>query len=154
MAHEYRRVRRVEFAETDTAGIVHFSNYLRYMEETEHEFLRSLGLTVHPVRDATDVGFPRLSARCEFQRPLRFEDEVEITLRVARKGRSSLTYHFLLESSGAPVARGEIVVVCCRFTPGGTFESAPLPDAYDQAIDEAPGGRMRFGRSERSDHPV
>ena len=51
MAHEYRYRRRVEFSETDLAGIVHFSNYFRYMEAAEHEFFRSLGLSIHLERD-------------------------------------------------------------------------------------------------------
>jgi acyl-CoA thioester hydrolase len=43
MAFEYKVRRRVEFSETDMAGIVHYSNFFRYMEAAEHEFFRSLG---------------------------------------------------------------------------------------------------------------
>ena len=47
MAHSYTTTRRVTFAETDLAGILHFSNSFRYMEEAEHAFFRSLGFRVH-----------------------------------------------------------------------------------------------------------
>ena len=43
MAHAFTMQRRVEFAETDMAGILHFSNYFRFMESVEHAFFRSLG---------------------------------------------------------------------------------------------------------------
>ena len=46
MTAEYKKERRVEFSETDMAGIIHYSAYFQYMEEAEHEFLRSLGLSV------------------------------------------------------------------------------------------------------------
>ena len=49
--------RRVTFAETDMAGIVHFSNFYRYMEEAEHAFLRSRGLRIKVDQpDGTVVG--------------------------------------------------------------------------------------------------
>ena len=53
MPYEFRCRQRVEFADTDMAGIVHFSNFFRYMERAEHEFLRSLGLSVHDVTPTT-----------------------------------------------------------------------------------------------------
>ena len=46
MAFEFKLTHRVAFAETDMAGIVHFSNFFRYMENTEHAFYRSLGWSV------------------------------------------------------------------------------------------------------------
>lgn len=145
MAYEFRRLRRVEFAETDAAGIVHFAQYFRYMEETEHEFLRSLGLTVHPDEEGgTRIGFPRTAVRCEYFRPLRFEDEVEIHLCVARKGRSSVTYHHVLRCKGKDVAQGEVVVVCCRVFPGGRMERVPLPEPYASRLGEAPGAPLLF----------
>jgi phenylacetate-CoA ligase len=62
MPSEYHTKRRVEFAETDMAGIVHFANFFRYMETTEHEFLRSLGLSVHATIDGRTISWPRIRA--------------------------------------------------------------------------------------------
>ena len=64
MAYEFHCKRRVEFAETDMAGIVHFSNFFRYMELAEHEFLRSLSLSVHDPSRADFVAWPRVNAEC------------------------------------------------------------------------------------------
>ena len=46
MAYEFRTKRRVEFADTDMAGIIHFTSLFRYMEETEHAFFRSLAWSI------------------------------------------------------------------------------------------------------------
>ena len=72
MAYEFKLIRRIEFSETDMAGIVHFSNFFRMMESAEHAFFRSLGFSVHPEGGTT--GWPRVSATCDYLRPLRFED--------------------------------------------------------------------------------
>ena len=82
MAYEFHCRQRVEFADTDMAGIVHFSNFFRYMERAEHEFLRSLGLSVHAVNGDDLVSWPRVSAECKFRAPLSFEDELDVHLLV------------------------------------------------------------------------
>ena len=64
MPREYRHTRRVQFYETDAAGIVHFSWFFRYMEEAEHALWREAGLSIHPP-DA-EIGWPRVGAACEF----------------------------------------------------------------------------------------
>ena len=46
MPYEFQLSRRVEFSDTDMAGIMHFSNFFRFMEAAETAFLRSLGLSV------------------------------------------------------------------------------------------------------------
>lgn len=145
MAHEFVRRRRVEFAETDAAGIVHFSVYFRYIEEAEHDFLRSLGLSVHPQgADGETIGFPRLSARFEYARPLRFEDEFEIRLRVARLGERTLTYQFRIEREGEEHARGEMSVACCRVAPGEPMRSVPLPESFVRQIETSPEPPLEF----------
>src|SRR5262249_23160983 len=65
----YRR--RVQFFETDAAGIVHFSSYFRYFEEAEHALWREAGMTIHP--EDSSIGWPRISASCEFRKALKFE---------------------------------------------------------------------------------
>ena len=70
MTFEFTTKRRIHFAETDLAGIVHFSNYFRYMEVAEHEFLRSLGISVHAEIDGRLVGWPRVRAECSYRAPL------------------------------------------------------------------------------------
>ena len=128
MATPFRVTRRVEFHDTDMAGIVHFSNFFRYMEVAEVEFLRSKGLSVAwRERDGDRLGFPRVSAACDYRRPVRFEDEVEITVVLARLGPKSLTYDFEFVCRGEQVANGRVTAVCCRKLPDGGLESIEIP---------------------------
>jgi acyl-CoA thioester hydrolase len=114
MAVVFRTTRRVEFADTDMAGIVHFANFFRFMEATEQAFLRSRGLSVAMEWEGEPIGFPRVSASCDFLRPVRFEDVVEIGLEVAHVGRKAVRYAFEFQHGGAVIARGQLTACCCR----------------------------------------
>jgi acyl-CoA thioester hydrolase len=142
MSYEFRITRRVEFSETDLAGIMHFSNYFRFMESAEHAFFRSLGFSVAHSRDGLEVCLPRVHAECDYAVPLRFEDEVQVRLLVERKGRRSLTYQFrfsrLNGSSVEEVARGRLTVASVERQPDGTLKAVPLPKAIAAQIQQAP----------------
>ncbi len=97
------------------AGIVHYSNFFRYMEAAEHEFFRSLGFSVVTRQVEPPVGWPRVRAVCDFTQPLRFEDEIEVHLLVSEKKSKSLSYQFRirrLNDGPLEVARGALAVVC------------------------------------------
>ena len=129
MSAPFRVSRRVDFADTDMAGIIHFSNYFRYMEFAEVAFLRSLGLSVAMTWGEEHLGFPRVSATCDFLRPIRFEDVVDIDVRVERVGSKSVTYAFEFTHEGQTVARGKVSAVCCRVRPGvRAIESVEIPE--------------------------
>lgn len=137
MPDAFRLTRTVAFSETDAAGIVHFSNFFRYMEDAEHAYLRSLGLSVH--RDTGDdvAGFPRVSARCDYRRPLRFEDAFTITVRVEARTDKSVTYGFAFDKEGEdqPIATGSLkAVYAVRPAGSGRFSAAKLPDAFDRRL--------------------
>ncbi len=125
MVSEFRLTRRVQFHETDAAGIVHFSCFFRYMEEAEHGLWRSAGLSIAPP-DAP-VGFPRVASSFEFLRPLRFEDEFEVLLQVTRKSARSLSYRATVTKDGDVAARGALTVACVAKAPGGPMRSTPIP---------------------------
>src|SRR6266542_6007278 len=92
MAYEFKVQRQVEFSDTDMAGIMHYANFFRFMETAEHGFYRSLGFSVVDPNLNPRVGWPRVHASCDFHKPLRFEDVVEIHLLVAEKRSKALTY--------------------------------------------------------------
>src|SRR5258708_5090056 len=138
MAYEFKRMHRVEFAETDMAGIVHFSNFFRMMEATEHAFFRSLGFSIHTIVEGDAVGWPRVSASCEYLRPLRFEEEVEIQLLVAEVRSRSLRYLFIFrKTDGSEVARGRMAAVCAKVAQGKLAPVA-IPEAIRARISAAP----------------
>ena len=126
----FRTSRRVEFADTDMAGIVHFANYFRYMESVEVEFLRTLGLSVTMRTDAGErFGFPRVASSCDFVVPVSFMDLLDVSICVERLGNKSVTYRFEFEKAGVVIARGRITAVCCRFPPERPMEAIPIPDS-------------------------
>ena len=128
MTIQFRTTRRVEFGDTDMAGLVHFANFFRYMEAAEHEFLRSRGLSVAMEWEGEPIGFPRVSASCDYLRPVRFEDVLEVALEVANLGRKAVTYRFEFTLGGEPVARGQLSAVCCRVDPvAHRIESIEIP---------------------------
>ena len=139
MASDYTTTRRVEFVDTDAAGIVHFTCFYRYMEQAEHEFFRSLGLSIMQKSDDGDViGWPRVSASCNFEAPAYFEDLLEIRLRVDRKGVKSLVMKFEFWRGDTKIACGQLKAVCCSFRHGEKMKSIKMPPIYDEQIEEAP----------------
>ena len=128
MSEPFRTRRRVEFADTDLAGIAHFSNFFRWMESAEVDFLASRGLNVALRWDGRPVGFPRVSATCDFVKPVTFMDEIEIAVRVERVGGKSVTYAFEFRKGGEAVARGRVTSVCCLVRPGHGIEAIEIPD--------------------------
>ncbi|HYG65067.1 MAG TPA: thioesterase family protein [Thermoanaerobaculia bacterium] len=135
--HEYRTRRRVEFVDTDLSGIAHFSRYLVFMENCEHEFLNALGLSVFMEMDGQRIVWPRVAASCEYLSPARFEDVLEVHLKVLRKGGKSLTYGFEITREGTLVARGRTTAVCCVLD-GSEVRSIPIPETIAGRIEEAP----------------
>jgi len=132
--------RRVEFADTDSGGVVHFSRYMVFMETAEHQFLASRGIDVDTRIQGKRVSWPRVSARCSYQRPLIFGDEVEIEVGVARRGRRSMTYTFLLRRGNDEIASGEMTSVCCVIEPDGRFTAMSIPPELAGRLDEGEPG--------------
>jgi len=146
MPYEFKHTHRVEFAETDMAGIVHFSNFFRMMESTEHNFFRSLGFTIHGSENDTTVGWPRVSATCDYRAPLRFEEEVEIHLIVAEVRSRSIRYQFIFRkvADGVEVARGSVAAVCAQVDKTtGKLVPMLIPDRIRARITPAPAEMLR-----------
>ncbi len=132
--HEFKTRREVEFADTDLGGIVHFSRYFVVMETAEHQFLDALGTSVHTVVDGKTMGWPRVKVSCEYEGPAGYGDTLDITVRVLRKGASSMTYEIEFEIDGRRVAHGESTSVYCELGPN--MRSVPIPDALAARIEE------------------
>jgi acyl-CoA thioester hydrolase len=143
MAYEFTLTRRIEFAETDMAGIVHFANFYRMMENTEHAFFRSLGFSIHGDYDGVHIGWPRVSTSCEFFKPLRFEDMVDIQLFVVEVRNRSIRYVFRFwKTEGTErleVARGMVSTVCASVDKkAGAIAAVPIPEVIRSKISAAP----------------
>ncbi len=127
MGAEFLTSRRVRFCDTDLAGVMHFSNYFRVMEDVEHEFWRSLGLNVIRRDGDAHLSWPRKSVSFVYHKPARFEDEIQCHLQVSQVGDRSITYRVAFTLNNEPVAEGKTTMVCCRMQ-NQTFQSCPIPD--------------------------
>lgn len=130
MAAVFRTTRRVEFCHTDAAGMAHFSALFQFLEQAEHELLRSVGLSVSADDEQGTISWPRVSASCDFRRAARFEDLLEIEVQVARLGTTSVSYAFRLHSGGELVAEGHMTSVCCRLAPGEPPRPVAVPELF------------------------
>jgi 4-hydroxybenzoyl-CoA thioesterase/acyl-CoA thioester hydrolase len=119
--------RRVEFRDTDAAGIMHFASIMGVMEEAEHEFLRHIDLPLFLAVDRGKISWPRVSASCDFKSPAHFEDILEIAVSVQRIGKRSVTYQFHVVHDGQTVANGNMTAACCLVR-NGKIEAIQVPE--------------------------
>jgi len=103
---------RVAWADTDAAQVVHFSNYFRFFERAEEEFYRHLGLSF---TDAHEKGiwFPRVEAFCQYRRPAKFDDLLEVELTIAELKEKSMKLDFKVKNKETATlnAEGYVVIV-------------------------------------------
>jgi acyl-CoA thioester hydrolase len=134
---EHRLRRRVQFHETDAAGIVHFSCFFLFMEEAEHALWREAGLSI--ARGHASVGFPRVAAAFEFHRPLRFEDEFDVSIRIAAIENKSIRYTCLLRRGDERIATGGMTIVCVSTNPDGPMKAVAIPPEIANRFEVAVG---------------
>lgn len=137
MAATFRYRRRVEFAETDQAGIAHFSVFFRYMEEAEHALWRAAGMSIAPSGQA---GWARVAAALDFKAPLRFEDEFDVCVEIAEAGRRTIRYAVTFEHGGKPIATGSMTTVPVTRKPDGQLTSYDVPADVLEKLRAASGG--------------
>ena len=122
---EVRTRRRVAFSETDAAGLVHFTYYFRYFEDAEHALWRDAGLSIHD--DHSPIGWPRVAASCEFLRPLKFEQEFDVVVRITEMTRRTIRYSGEITRDGEPIATGTWRIACVTKLPDGSIRSTEIP---------------------------
>lgn len=124
----FRTTRRVEFCDTDMAGIVHFANFYRYMEQAEHTLFRELGMQIAgKTTEGVVFGWPRVAAECSFSAPARYDDEVTVEIAPIKRSSRSLTLQYTFLLGERAIARGEMTTVYCLIPPGEAMRAASIP---------------------------
>jgi len=121
---------RVRFVDTDASGRIHFTAMLRHFEAAEIEFMRSLGL---PQREAA-VSLPRVHVECTYTAMVRYDDLLEISVRVEKIGNASYKLGFEARVGDNLVARGFVTAVCVDVNTG---RSRALPAILAEALKRA-----------------
>lgn len=127
---------RVRFAETDAMGIVHHSRYLPYLEAARVEYLRHLG---HPYTVARESGidYAVLEAYVQYRQPLRFDEEVDVHLRLASTTRTSFNMAYLLTVDSEVRATAVTVHGCVTATGRPTRLPAWLTALASSSVEDS-----------------
>ena len=121
----FKRSFRVHWVDTDIAGVMHFSNFFRYFEACEEEFYRSLSLPLTDIRDRFGVMLPRVEARCQYKAACRFDEQIDVTLKVRGVEEKTISYDFQVvrQSDGKLAAEGFVKCIAVN----SEWKAIPLP---------------------------
>lgn len=135
MVPGFRYARRVQFHETDLAGVVHFSWFFRYMEEAEHALWRAAGLSVD--RAGGLSGWPRVSATFDFRSPLHFEDAFDVFVSLRTSTTRTIVYDHVVMLGDTAIGGGSMTAVYATREPGGGMKAAVVPpDVVSRLVTE------------------
>jgi acyl-CoA thioester hydrolase len=87
---------RVRWVDTDVAGVMHYSNFFRYFEACEQEFYRSLGVPHAELRERYKIMLPRVEAHCVYKMACRYDDLIEVAMKVSEITDKTVAYQFQL----------------------------------------------------------
>ena len=125
---------RVRWAEVDMQKIVFNGHYLTYIDTAIAEYWREIGLPYpqgYVERFANDVYLRK--ATLEYLGPARYDDELAVCCRVARLGRSSMTFNFEIYRAAEPQPLVSAELVYVNADPA-TMKAAPLPDELRERV--------------------
>jgi acyl-CoA thioester hydrolase len=126
----YSALTRVWFSDTDAQGVVYYGRYLPYFDHARTEYHRHLGLTM----GTPDGEFAMRASTVEYVAPARFDDLLEVFVRLERLGTTSVTFEHaayrLADDLLMCTARQTMVFVDLE-----RRRKAPIPDAYRRAVE-------------------
>jgi len=117
---------RIYWEDTDAGGIVFYANYLKFFERARTEWLRSLGVGQHELRERTGGMFVVSETSVRYLQPARLDDELLVTAELQEAGRASLVIRqrALLQPDGAELADGTIRI---GWVEAATLRPARIP---------------------------
>jgi 4-hydroxybenzoyl-CoA thioesterase len=124
----FRSLLKVRFGDIDHAGIVYYPRFLHYFHVSLEEFFGSrMGVDYATVINEHRVGLPTVHLETDFHRPLRYGEQIEIEVGVAKLGRTSITWKYTVyvEGESTPAIEGSNVTVCLDMK---TFKKRKIPD--------------------------
>jgi acyl-CoA thioester hydrolase len=111
---------RVYYEDTDSSGVVYHANYLKFMERARTEWLRAFGFEQDELLARHGVILVVHSIKVDFLKPARFNDLLQVTVTLGRRGRASVTIHQGVRRDDLVLCEGEIKIACLvaeSFTP-------------------------------------
>lgn len=103
---------RVYYEDTDTAGVVYYANYLRYLERGRTEWLRTLGVEQLRLAEETGIVFAVRSLNIEYLKPARLDDQLAVLTELTLAGRAQVTLKQWIERGGETLVEATVRVAC------------------------------------------
>lgn len=103
---------RVYYEDTDAGGLVYYANYLKFMERARTEWLRRLGFEQDALSAEEGVIFAVRAVKVDFYKPGRFNDLLEATVNIRRRGGASLTLRQEVQRNSTTLCEAEVKVAC------------------------------------------
>src|SRR2546428_2008781 len=129
---------RVRWGDVDAASIIFYGSYIRFFEIAETELFRSIGMPYGKVFDELDIWLPRVHLECDFKRAAQLDDLLEVSVYVAKFGRTSLRLNFEVRRKGDDgrveedlIATAHFVLVAAR---RDHLQSVPVPQELRRAL--------------------
>jgi acyl-CoA thioester hydrolase len=137
---KYAAYTRVGFSDTDAQGIVYYGRYLPYFDLARVEYHRHLAL----LRSDTGYEFVMRASTVEYLAPARFDDLIEVFVRAARVGRTSVTF----ENAAYPVDDDVLLVTAAQTLVLVDLEerkACPIPESYIDQVRAFEGADLQVG---------
>ena len=118
---------RVYYEDTDSGGVVYYANYLRFMERSRTEWMRTLGFEQDRLHAEHGILFAVRSAHIDFLLPARFNEQLDVSAEVVRRGRASLTFRQAITrvDDAQLLCDAQVKIACLD---ADAFRPRPIPD--------------------------
>jgi acyl-CoA thioester hydrolase len=116
---------RVRYADTDRMGVVYYANYLVWFEVGRCEWLRSTGYSYDQL-EADGTTLPVIEAHCEYRRPFRYDEEVEVRARATLKSPARVRFDYTLTAAGGTEVSASGWTEHCSIDPEGRPRRLPI----------------------------
>lgn len=130
---------RVRWGDVDAAGIIFYGSYIRFFEIAETELFRAVGLPYGKVFEELNIWLPRVHLECDFHRAAQMDDLLEVSVYVARIGKSSLRLNFEVRKKTEAGEIEEKLMATAHFvlvsTDRANLKPLPVPDALRRALE-------------------
>jgi len=130
----FKRTFRVRWVDTDTGGVMHFTNYLRYFEACEEEFYASLSTSFSDIQRKYSIGIPRVETHCTYKAACRFNDFFEVNMRIREVAAKTITWDFQATrlQDGKLAAEGYIKCIAVN----SEWKAVNLPTEFAKMVEE------------------
>jgi 4-hydroxybenzoyl-CoA thioesterase len=124
---------KVQFGDTDAAGIVFYPNFYRWMDQAAHDLIGNAILPVSQLQKEKNIMFPLLETFCKYHSPLHFEDVVEIHSEVSELRKKVFKVHHDFIKNGNVVASGYEVRAWTTIV-DGKLKAVEIPEDAQVAL--------------------